>query len=149
MQHWIIAAIAACLPPFVAGAPYTLPDLPGFLEGFAQLSGHSRRSRATGAPALTYVKHLLIYFGYPAALLAIAGFVLAVVRIVKARAGPGGRFCLVIPIAHFYMISGQQLVFGRYLLPIVPMLCLLAADAVVSGVSLLRRYEIPRGRGRR
>ncbi len=34
--------------------------------------------------------------------------------------------------------------YGRYLLPIVPPLCILAATAVVSGVSLLRRYEIPR-----
>jgi hypothetical protein len=31
-----------------------------------------------------------------------------------------------------------------YLLPILPSLCILAATAVVSGVSLLRRYEIPR-----
>jgi hypothetical protein len=42
------------------------------------------------------------------------------------------------------MVSHQTIVFARYLLPIVPMLCVVAAAAVVSGVSLLRRYEIPR-----
>src|SRR6185437_13488036 len=36
------------------------------------------------------------------------------------------------------------LLYARYLLPIVPFLALMAAAAVVSGVSLLRRYEIPR-----
>jgi hypothetical protein len=42
------------------------------------------------------------------------------------------------------MLSTQTIVYGRYLLPIIPSLCVLAAVAVVSGVSLLRRYEIPR-----
>jgi len=93
---------------------------------------------------MIYLKHLLIQFGYPAILLAGAGFILAVVRIVK---GPG-RFrwavLIVVPLVQFYMLAGQRIVFARYLLPAVPMLCLLAATAVVSGVSLLRRYEIPR-----
>ena len=70
---------------------------------------------------------------------------LAVVRIIKGPGRARWAVLLVIPIAHFYLISKQQLVYGRYLLPMVPMLCLLAAMAVVSGVSLLRRYEIPRG----
>ena len=141
-----LAAIAACFLAFVAGAPYTLLDLPGFLNGFAQLSGHYAGGPAPAeAPALTYIKHLLIYFGYPAALLAAAGFVLAVVRIIKGPGRARWAVLLVIPVAHFYLISKQQLVYGRYLLPMVPMLCLLAAMAVVSGVSLLRRYEIPRG----
>jgi hypothetical protein len=42
-------------------------------------------------------------------------------------------------------VSRQTLVFARYLLPLVPFACLLAATAVVSGVSLLRRFSIPRG----
>ena len=42
------------------------------------------------------------------------------------------------------MLSSQRIVYARYLLPLTPPLCVLAAAAVVSGVSLLRRYEIPR-----
>lgn len=140
------AAIGACVVAFLAGAPYTLLDLPGFLNGFAQLSGHySLGPRPAEAPAITYVKHLLIHFGYPAALLACAGFLLAIVRIIKGPGRARWAVLLVMPVVHFYLISQQHLVFGRYLLPMVPMLCLLAAMAVVSGVSLLRRYEIPRG----
>jgi hypothetical protein len=41
-------------------------------------------------------------------------------------------------------LSGQTLVFGRYLLPLLPAVCLLAAAGCVSGVSLLRRFDIPR-----
>ena len=35
-----LAAIAACVVAFLIGAPYTLLDLPGFLNGFAELSTH-------------------------------------------------------------------------------------------------------------
>ena len=43
------------------------------------------------------------------------------------------------------MVAEQRIIYARYLLPIVPMLCILAAAAVISGVSLLRRYQFPRG----
>jgi hypothetical protein len=43
------------------------------------------------------------------------------------------------------MIADQRIIYARYLLPIVPMLCVFAAAAVISGVSLLRRYQFPRG----
>ncbi len=138
----IVAAAAAA---FLIGAPYTVLDLRTFLDGFARLAVHYKIGKPpVETPALTYVKHILIQFGYPAAILAAAGFVLAVVRIVKGPGRVRWAVLLVMPIVQFYMISGQQIVFGRYLLPMVPMLCLLAATAVVSGVSLLRRYEIPR-----
>jgi 4-amino-4-deoxy-L-arabinose transferase-like glycosyltransferase len=139
------AAVGACVLAFFAGAPYTLLDLPTFLNAFAQLSTHYGGSGPAEVPAATYVKHLLIHFGYPAALLALAGLIMAIVRIVKGPGRARWAVLLVMPLVHFALISKQQLVYGRYLLPMVPMLCLLAANAVVSGVSLLRRYEIPRG----
>jgi hypothetical protein len=91
-----------------------------------------------------YLKHLRLTFGWPAALLAAGGLGLGLVRLVR---GPGRvRWALVtlFPILYFMMIADQRIVFARYLLPIVPLLSVLAAAAVVSGVSLLRRYEIPR-----
>ena len=50
----------------------------------------------------------------------------------------------VFPVLYFLFVSRQTLAFGRYLLPLVPFACLLASIAVVSGVSLLRRFDIPR-----
>jgi 4-amino-4-deoxy-L-arabinose transferase-like glycosyltransferase len=130
---------------FLAGAPYTILDLPAFLNSFARLAGEYRGTpRGQEAPWVSYLKHLRINFGTPALLLAAAGLVMGLVRIVR---GPGrARWAIAVsfPLLYFWMVSHQQIVFGRYLLPIVPMLCVLAATAVVSGVSLLRRYEIPR-----
>lgn len=140
-----LAAVAASAAAFLIGAPYSVLDLPTFLDDFARLAVHFKvGSTPAEPPWITYVKHLLIQFGYPAMLLAVAGFILAIVRIVKGPGRVRWAVLLVMPIVQFYMISGQQIVFARYLLPMVPMLCLLAATAVVSGVSLLRRYEIPR-----
>jgi hypothetical protein len=61
--------------------------------------------------------------------------------------GPGRvrwTLLVVFPAIYFYTISGRGLIFGRYLLPLLPFVCMLAAIAVISGVSLLRRFDIPR-----
>jgi 4-amino-4-deoxy-L-arabinose transferase-like glycosyltransferase len=140
-----LAALGACAATFLLAAPYTLLDLPAFLNAFARLSGEYRTPGPGGEViAITYLKHVRNAMGVPALLLALGGLVLGIVRLAR---GPGRvRWALAVafPLLHFAMIAQQQIVFGRYLLPLVPQLCLLAATAVVSGVSLLRRYEIPR-----
>jgi 4-amino-4-deoxy-L-arabinose transferase-like glycosyltransferase len=129
---------------YLLAAPYTLLDLPGFLNGIAALAGEFRHARVTEPPWITYVRHLRLTLGWPALLLAIGGLVFGLVRLVR---GPGRlrwAVAIVFPLVHFWMISRQPIVSSRYLLPMIPALCVLAAAAVVSGVSLLRRYEIPR-----
>lgn len=141
----ILAIGAASLVAFVAVTPYAVLDLPQFLNTFARLSGEYRLNTPPHDPVwIVYLKHLRITLGWPALLLAIAGLVLGVVRLVR---GPGRvRWALVVifTFVYFATVAQQNIVFARYLLPIVPMLCIAAASAVVSGVSLLRRYEIPR-----
>jgi 4-amino-4-deoxy-L-arabinose transferase-like glycosyltransferase len=134
-------AMVTCL----LASPYILLDLPGFLNGFARLAGEYRNKPAGGEASWSlYLKHLRLTMQTPALLLAGGGLVLGLVRLVK---GPGRvRWAIVtiFPVAYFTFLSRQHIVFGRYLLPILPALCLLASCAVISGVSLLRRYEIPR-----
>jgi 4-amino-4-deoxy-L-arabinose transferase-like glycosyltransferase len=139
-----LSAIAAAAFLFLLAAPYTVLDLPGFLDGYAKLATAYSDGRLSEPAWLTYLKHLRINLRWPAVLLIAAGLVLAMVRSVR---GPGRvRWTLAIafPIVYFWFISRQTLIFGRYVLPIVPFLCLLAAVAVVAGVSLLRRFAIPR-----
>lgn len=139
-----LAAIAAAAVAFVICAPYTVLDLPGFLNGYAGLT-KSYAGLAPPEPAwLLYLKHLRTNLHWPAMLLLVAGVALAAVR---ATRGPGRvRWTLVLlfPLLYFYVVSTQTLIFARYLLPLVPFACVLIAVAVVSGVSLLRRFEIPR-----
>ena len=135
----------ASIAVFLVTSPYTLLDLPGFLNGFARLAGMYRQNQSIEeAVWIVYLKHLRITFGWPALLLGMTGLGLGLVRSVR---GPGHvRWSVVVTftLVYGFMVSRQNIVFARYLLPIVPMLCLLAACAVVSGVGLLRRYEIRR-----
>lgn len=140
-----LGVAGSALAAFLAAAPYTVLDLPAFLNTFARLSGDYRNAIPPVEPVWQlYLKHLRNGFRYPALLLAAAGALLGLVRLAR---GPGrARWAMVLafPLLYFWFISGQRIVYARYLLPIVPSLCLLAAAAVISGVSLLRRYEVPR-----
>jgi 4-amino-4-deoxy-L-arabinose transferase-like glycosyltransferase len=141
----VLAVLAAAFGTFLLVAPYTLLDLPGFLNGFAALMGYYKPRPPSAEPGwIVYLKHLRLTMGWPASMLLATGLVLGTVRAVK---GPGRlRWTLLVllPIVYFAVIGGRSLVYGRYLLPLLPFTCLLAAIAVVSGVSLLRRFDIPR-----
>jgi 4-amino-4-deoxy-L-arabinose transferase-like glycosyltransferase len=142
----MLAALGGSIAAFLIGAPYTLLDLPAFLNGFAHLTAAYRPHAGTSSEsgASIYLKHLLNTLGWPAFLLLISGLVLGIVRAVKGPGRVRWTLLVVFPVVYFYTISGRGLIFGRYLLPILPFVCMLAAIAVVSGVSLLRRFDIPR-----
>jgi hypothetical protein len=139
-----LAAIAGAGAAFLVAAPYTVLDLPGFLNGYAVLMRSYAGKHPPDAPGLTYLKHLLNAFWWPGMLAIAGGLIFGLVRAVN---GPGRvRWTLAVafPLIFFWFISRQAMVFGRYVLPLVPFLCILAAVAVVAGVSLLRRFSIPR-----
>ena len=140
-----LSIVGGCATAFLIAAPYSFLDLPGFLNGFARLVNQYRTVKPPSEPVwLLYLQHLRMAFGWPAILLMAAGFVLAVNRLIR---GPGRvRWGLVVtfPLVYYLFIARQPIVYSRYLLPIMPALCLVVATAVISGVSLLRRYEIPR-----
>jgi hypothetical protein len=93
---------------------------------------------------MTYLKHLRLNLHWPATLLLFAGVVLALVRALRGPSRLRWALAVVFPLVYFWFVSRQSLVYGRYLLPIVPFASLLTAAAIVSGVSLLRRFAIPR-----
>ena len=138
------AAIAGAAAAFLLAAPYTLLDLPGFLNGYAQLMGSYTSRQLPEAPAITYLKHLRNALWWPGFLAVLAGVVFALVRVIKGPGRVRWVLAVVFPLVFYWFISQQRLVFGRYLLPLVPFVCVLAATAIVSGVSLLRRFAIPR-----
>jgi 4-amino-4-deoxy-L-arabinose transferase-like glycosyltransferase len=141
----MLAALGGSVAAFLIGAPYTILDLPAFLNGFAHLTTAYRPRGGTGeSGASIYFKHLQNTLGWPATLLMISGLILGIVRAVKGPGRVRWTLLVVFPIVYFYTISGRGLIFGRYLLPMLPFVCMLAAIAVVSGVSLLRRFDIPR-----
>jgi 4-amino-4-deoxy-L-arabinose transferase-like glycosyltransferase len=138
-----LAIVGSWFAAFLLGAPYTVLDLPGFLNGFARVAG-DRSALPVATAWSTNLSLLRQSFGWPALFLTLVGFVLALNRLVR---GPGRvRWALVtlFPVLYVALVSSRRLALAPYLLPIMPTLCLLVATAVISGVSLLRRYEIPR-----
>jgi hypothetical protein len=93
--------------------------------------------------AITYLKHLRIALWWPGFLAVFGGGVFALVRAIKGPGRVRWTLALIFP-RHLLLLSRQSLAVGRYLLPLIPFVCILAATAIVSGVSLLRRFSIPR-----
>ena len=119
-------------------------DLPGFLNGYAVLMKSYAGKHPPDAPAITYLKHLLNAFWWPGMVAIFGGLIFGAVRAINGPGRVRWTLAVVFPLVFFWFISRQALVFGRYVLPLVPFLCILAAVAVVAGVNLLRRFSIPR-----
>ena len=124
----VAAVVGSCAAAFALAAPYTFLDLPGFLNGFANLS-----SAYTGSNPdawRTYLIHLRLTLGWPASILALTGLALAAVR---CMTGPDRLrwFMLAGFPAVYYLVLVAQggLLYGRYVLPILPHACLLVACA--------------------
>ena len=130
-----IAAVSAMLGAFLLAAPYSLLDLPEFLNSFAFLAQHYNSPRPALEVADQYVSYIRNAFsvgaggwwnmlGWPALCLALAGLVWLAAQMRSGVHRAGAGVVLVFPIAYFWMISHQSLVFGRYALPLAPALCL-------------------------
>jgi hypothetical protein len=137
------AAVSGAGLAFLLAAPFTVLDLPGFLNGYAVLMKSYAGRHAADAPAITYLKHLRNAFGMLGMIAILAGVMFGAMRAVSGPARVRWTLTVAFPLVFFWFVSRQAMVFGRYLLPMVPFLCILAAVAVVS-VSLLRRFSIPR-----
>jgi 4-amino-4-deoxy-L-arabinose transferase-like glycosyltransferase len=139
-----LAVVAAMVAAFLVAAPYTLLDLPTFLNQFARLSSEYHRPPATPeAIWVVYLKHLRLALQWPGSLMVIGGFAVALWNVVRDSDRLRWLLTLVFPVVYFRFVSQQTIVFARYLLPLVPFLSLLAAAWVVATVSWLRRLGLP------
>lgn len=139
-----LAVLGASIAAFLVAAPYTVLDLPGFLNGYARLAGYYSGSAPADPIWQVYLKHLRNALHWPAALMVIAGLLLGTVRAIRGPGQARWTLAVVFPLVFFWFVSRQTLIYARYLMPMIPFVCMLAAAAVVSGVSLLRRFDIPR-----
>jgi 4-amino-4-deoxy-L-arabinose transferase-like glycosyltransferase len=129
----IAAAAGGTALGFLVGAPYTLFDMPAFLDGFAaQFSRFAAPSHA-GSPAwLLYAKHVWMD-GPVVFVFALAGIVLVLARrSTRATWAPVVAFLA----AYFYVLSTHSHVFGRYALPLLPALSVLAAATAIEVIDV-------------
>jgi 4-amino-4-deoxy-L-arabinose transferase-like glycosyltransferase len=133
------AAVGAAAVGFLLGAPYTILDLPAFLDGFAAQFSRFAAPAHGGDPAwLLYLKHLSAPGARWPVPLAIAG-----IALVLWRSSARTRWMPVIlfTLTYFYMLSTHSHVFGRYALPLLPPLCLFTSVTVFEALGATSRVR--------
>jgi 4-amino-4-deoxy-L-arabinose transferase-like glycosyltransferase len=125
LVYCVVAVVA-----FVAGTPYAVLDVRSFIAALAEVSARLRDGHAAMA-GYGWVVHLRssLYYGLGLPLL-IAGIVGLVLYWWQDRRA--GVLFALFPVVYFAVIGGGQTAFARYVIPLVPFLCLSAAHAAVA-----------------
>ena len=125
-----LAALAAMTAAFLLAVPYAVLDLPGFLNGFGgQLAHFSPRQYASVDPPWRTYLALLSQAGTFWVPLAVVGVALVLWR---QRPLKPWMIPMGFVVAYYYVLGSHGVVFGRYALPLVPVICLLAALPIVE-----------------
>lgn len=143
--RWRLRAVAAVMlgaaGAFLAGAPYTVLALPEFLNAFAYLSHMYAAGPTPLEPGwVIYLKHLRINFSVPGLIAVVIGLGLtlrALWRAPRANASLAWAMTGAFALVYFSMIASQRLTFGRYLLPLLPFLCVMAGGALAWVLEIL------------
>jgi 4-amino-4-deoxy-L-arabinose transferase-like glycosyltransferase len=135
------AVLVASGAAFLVVAPYTVLDLPGFLNGWGALaSAYRPRSSHLDSGWLVYLKYLRGTLGWPGSVLAVAGAGLIVADAVKRRSASIALLLLLFPVAYLGLIARSTLTYARYALPIVPFACVWAGVAMAEAWDRLRPF---------
>lgn len=133
----LAAAMGAAALAFLLAAPYTVLDMPAFLDGFAaQFWRFSVPLNGADPASLLYLKHLSPAGSRLSVPLAIAGMGLLLWR---ANTRSASMPIVLFSLAFFYVLSSHSHVFGRYVLPLLPLLALFSSVALLELVAALRR----------
>ena len=134
---WLALSGAVALAAFIAANPYAVIDFHSFIH---QLAHQSSESEDNGKLGLTYGSGVFYYLwsitwgvGWVPAVAAVLGAVALLAR----RAWWTAALLVPAPLAYLAFMGLQGRYFGRWVMPIVPLVCLLAAAAVVGAADLV------------
>jgi hypothetical protein len=127
-----LAAIAVMTSTFLAVVPYSLIDIPGFLNGVASEafhygSGHRGFHGEPGLPQLLYyLRHFASEFGVAAAVAAVG------VALSAAANWRRAVILTIFPVALLCLLASQRVHFPRNVLSLHPFIAMFAAFGLVS-----------------
>ncbi len=123
---------------FVAGTPFAVLDHTAFLAAVLGVRNHLASGHV--AMANGWVQHasftLRYGLGLPLLVAALAG---AACLIVRDRGS--AALVLAFPVVYYVVLGSGQTVFVRYMMPIVPFLCLMAALSVDEVARIVERQS--------
>ena len=122
---------------FFVASPFVILDYTNSLKSFQEIADHLRNGHAVDLGRGWWV-HLTVSLRYglgtPLLAAGIAGLGIAVFR--RPREG---MLLALFPVAYYLSIGAGLTVFARYILPVIPFLCITAAIAVEGFVSITGR----------
>jgi 4-amino-4-deoxy-L-arabinose transferase-like glycosyltransferase len=141
----LLWTVLGMLIAFLLAAPYTLFDLPHFLNGFAYLAAQYHVPRVGGDPIwLTALKGLRNALEWPGSLIVLAGLGVGVARVGTDRDRLKWVLATAFPVIYFVFVVRQNLFYARYLMPLIPFLSLLGAAGIVWFVDVAHWMRLPR-----
>lgn len=139
----VAMAAAVALVAALAANPYAVLDAPAFLSGLGQqaaASGVGKLGLTEGGGHRYYLWTLTWGLGWAPTLAAVAGAAWLAARRPRVAA-----LLVPPPVAFILYMGAQDRYFGRWLLPVLPILCLLAGAGAVALADALGRRGLPRG----
>jgi len=110
---------------FLVGTPYAVLDFPSFSNALVQITAHLRAGH-TGREGFAWPVHLATSLPYGLGMpMFVAGVVGLGLYWTKDRRQ--GLLFAIFPVLYFVLISSGRTAFARYVLPVIPFLCIAAA----------------------
>jgi 4-amino-4-deoxy-L-arabinose transferase-like glycosyltransferase len=136
----VLIATAAAAVAFVLTTPYSVLDLPAFLEGYAAQMARFAATRLAPEPVwMTYLKHFALASRFWLILAAVG------LAFIVARRAARTAWLPILTFAglYCYILSTHPVVFARYALPLTPVVCLLAAAGADALVRMATASPLP------
>ena len=134
-----LAACAASAAAFLIAVPFAVLDLPTFLNGIGAQAARFSGPLASDPPWHSYLVYLSLDWRLWVPLAGLGSLVVLCRRqSLREWAVPIGFL-----ITYFYVLASHSVVFGRYTLPILPVICLLTAVPVIE-IARTVQWRYPR-----
>src|SRR5262249_22538543 len=123
------AALGLCAAiGFVAGTPYAVLDYRSFVTAVTNIRRHMELGHVVMTRGWQYHATFTLRYGVGVPLLAAA--MLSPCTLVVQRRWKAAALVLAFPAAYYLLVGSGKTVFVRYMVPMVPFLCLGAAVSV-------------------
>src|SRR5205814_5598398 len=128
---WMCAvAIAGMAAGFLAGTPFAIVDLDSFLRDLSSISAHLAGGHGVDL-GRGWTSHFSISLRYGLGVPMLAAAIAGAVWLMRARPALA-IFTLSFPLSYYAVIGSGRTVFLRYIDPVLPFGCLLAAVAIAA-----------------
>ncbi|HWF71875.1 MAG TPA: glycosyltransferase family 39 protein [Solirubrobacteraceae bacterium] len=139
----LLAGLGAALVAFVIANPYALLDFSSFINGVKQQASETDAAKLGSSPVGGIDYYLWTFtwgIGWAPAVASVVGAVLLVVRRKLALA----LVLIPAPIVFIIFMGEQGRYFGRWLMPILPIVAILAGYAAVELIRFISRARAVR-----